>query len=457
MPDTIKPDTTMRPATERGNMSIQISAPAAHLATSEPLDAEAQRRVFAKVAWRMLPLLIVVYILNFIDRTNVGVAALTMNKDIGLSPSQFGTGAGILFIGYCLFDVPSNLALYRFGARRWLARIMVTWGIASGAMMFVTGPNSFYALRFALGVAEAGFFPGVAFFLSGWFPANYRARILGWFLVSIPASSLIGAPLSGLLLRLDGLAGLAGWQWVYLLEALPCVILGFVLARVLVDNPRDAKFLSADERALVIASLASETRPREVGHLRHALTDIRVWMLSFVYLGFAIGAYGIQIWLPLIIKQQNFDNFTVGILAGLPYLAAVIGMVAWAGVVDRHGHRVLNLTATCLLAMAGFVLALLSGSFALSLLGLTVALVGVNAARAVFWAIPARFLTGIAAAGGIAFINSLGTTGGFIGPAIMGWLREATGSFTAGLMVLAAILFASALLALSLRLVMPEE
>jgi MFS transporter, ACS family, tartrate transporter len=420
-------------------------------------DAAAERRVFARIAWRILPLLIVVYIFNFIDRTNVAVAALTMNKAIGLSPSQFGTGAGVLFIGYCVFDVPSNLALYRFGARFWLARIMVSWGLVSGAMVFVSGPRSFFMLRFLLGVAEAGFFPGVAFFLSSWFPARYRSRILGWFLVAIPASSLIGAPLSGLLLRLDGLAGLAGWQWVYLLEAVPCVVLGFVLARVLVDHPRDARWLSEAERALVISRLAAEARPRPVGGLLEALGDRRVWILSFVYLGFAIGAYGIQMWLPLIIKQQNFDNFTVGILAGLPYLAAVIGMVMWAGVVDRHGRRIFNLTLTCLLAMAGFVLALLSGDFVVSLLGLTVALVGVNAARAVFWAIPARFLTGIAAAGGIAFINSLGTTGGFIGPALMGWLRQATGSFTVGLMVLAGILLATSLLAMSLRFVMPED
>jgi ACS family tartrate transporter-like MFS transporter len=414
-------------------------------------EADVERRAFSKIAWRILPVLVLSYIFNYIDRTNIAVAGLTMNHDIGLTASQFGYGAGILFLGYCLFEVPSNLLLYRFGARLWIARIMVSWGVISGAMMFVSGPKSFYLLRFLLGVAEAGFFPGVAYYLSSWFPATYRARIIGWFLVAIPASSLIGSPLSAFLMRLDGTLGIAGWKWLYMLESIPCILLGFAVAVLMTERPEEARWLSAAERDVVTARLRGEKRVRPVSTLLAAFTDRRVWLLSGIYLGFSIGSYGIQIWLPLIIKQEGFSNFNVGLLTAIPYLFSVIGMILWASSVDRYGRRINNVVITCLLGALGFFVALKSGSFSVSMVGLSLALVGVNSARAVFWAIPPRFLTGIAAAGGLALINSVGTAGGFVGPSIIGWLKQETGSFTAGLMAMSGFLLVAALLSVVLK------
>jgi ACS family tartrate transporter-like MFS transporter len=410
-------------------------------------QAEIGRKAFNKIAWRILPVLVLSYIFNFVDRTNIAVAGLTMNRDLGLTASQFGYGAGILFLGYCLFEVPSNLGLYRFGARRWIARIMITWGLISGAMVFVSGVKSFYALRFLLGVAEAGFFPGVAYYLSTWFPATHRARILGWFLVAIPASSLIGSPLSGFLLRLDGVAGIEGWKWLFLLEAIPCVLLGVAVYFLMTERPEDAHWLSQAERDCVIARLGQEKRVRSISTLKSAFTDLRVWLLSGIYLGFSIGSYGVLIWLPMIIKQAGFPDFEVGLLTAIPYLFSVIGMMVWATYVDRYGRRVANVIITCLLGALGFFVAIESGSLQVSMLGLSLALVGVNAARAVFWAIPPRFLTGVAAAGGLALINSIGTAGGFVGPSIIGVLKQETGSFTAGLIAMCGFLLAAAFLA----------
>lgn len=422
------------------------------------IDDDAFRKAtFRKVIWRMLPILTLGYVFNFLDRTNIGFAALQMNRDIGLSATQFGWGAGILFIGYCAFEIPSNMMLYRFGARIWISRIMISWGLISCAMSLVSGPTSFYLMRFALGVAEAGFFPGVAFFLSAWFPAEYRARILSWFLVAIPFSSVIGGPLGGLLLELDGHSGLAGWQWLFIVEGLPAVAIGFILLKLLADGPRDAAWLSEDEKRVIVASIEGEKRDRAVKKFGSALRDVRVWICTVVYLGFTVGSYGIQIWLPLILKQQNFTNLQIGWISALPYLAASIGMILWARFADRSGRKVINLATCCFLAAAGFLVAISTGRFDLSLLGLTAALVGVTSARAIFWAIPTRFLTGIAAAGGIAFINTIGTTGGFFGPTIVGWLKDATGTFEAGLLAMAAFLAVSTVFALLLKLVLRDE
>ncbi|TWB46434.1 nitrate/nitrite transporter NarK [Rhizobium sp. ERR 922] len=421
-------------------------------------DVEALRRAaFRKVIWRMLPILTLGYLFNFLDRTNIAFAALQMNRDIGLSATQFGWGAGILFIGYCGFEVPSNMLLYRFGARIWISRIMISWGLLSCGMCLVSGPMSFYLMRFALGVAEAGFFPGIAFFLSAWFPADYRARILSWFLVAIPVSSVIGGPLGGALLGMDGHLGLAGWQWLFIIEGLPAVLIGLALLKLLADCPQDAAWLTPDEKRVIIASLDGEKRDRAVSRMGTALRDIRVWLCTIVYLGFTVGSYGIQIWLPQILKQQEFTNLQVGWISAVPYLAASIGMILWARFADRRGKKVANLATCCLLAVAGFILAITTGRFDLSLLGLTGALVGVTAARAIFWSIPTRFLTGVAAAGGIAFINTIGTTGGFFGPTIVGWLKDMTGSFEAGLLAMAGCLAVSTVVAFLLKLVIRDE
>ena len=416
-----------------------------------------QSSALRKAAWRLVPLLTVAYVFNYLDRTCLGFAALTMNKDIGLTPAQFGWGAGIFFLGYCVFEVPSNLALHRFGARRWLARIMVTWGLVSAGTAFVTGPNGFYAVRALLGVAEAGFFPGVTFFLAAWFPAQYRTRMLAWFLLGVPLSSLVGGPLCGLLLELDGVLGLAGWKWLFLAVSLPCVGLGLLILATLADHPQDAAWLTPAERDAMDAMLRDEVRERPRASLLAAMADPRVLILALVQFGFTLGSYGIGIWLPLIVKEHHLTNLQIGFVSAVPYLFACLGMLAWAWHVDRTGKKIGNLVITCLLAAVGLAGSVLSGSLLAGLAGLTLALVGVTAARAVFWTIPTRFLTGVAAAGGLAFINMIGTLGGFAGPYMMGVLREYTGSFESGLLAMSGVMLAATLLAASLKLVMVRE
>ena len=410
-----------------------------------------------KAALRFVPLLTIAYLFNYLDRTSLGFAALTMNKQLGLSASQFGLAAGILFLGYCLFEVPSNLLLYRFGARRWLARIMISWGIVSAATIFVVGPNSFYALRLLLGIAEAGFFPGVTFFLAAWFPAQYRTRMLAWFLIGIPLSSLIGSPVCGMLLQMDGIWGFAGWQWLFLGVSLPCIPLGLLTLWLLADRPETATWLSSDERDVLRDVLSSEVRERPPSSLLAALMDTRVLILAAIQFGFTLGSYGIGIWLPLMLREYHLSTLAIGWTAAIPYLFASAGMILWARYVDRKGRRIINLAITCFLGGAGLVAPILSGSLAVALMGFSVALVGVTAARAIFWTIPTRFLTGVAAAGGLAFINSIGTVGGFVGPSMMGWLREFSGSYVVGLTAVAAIMIAATVASMSLKLVVSKE
>jgi MFS transporter, ACS family, tartrate transporter len=410
-----------------------------------------------KAALRFVPLLTIAYLFNYLDRTSLGFAALTMNKQLGLSASQFGLAAGILFLGYCLFEVPSNLLLYRFGARRWLARIMISWGIVSAATIFVVGPNSFYALRLLLGIAEAGFFPGVTFFLAAWFPAQYRTRMLAWFLIGIPLSSLIGSPVCGMLLQMDGIWGFAGWQWLFLGVSLPCIPLGLLTLWLLADRPETATWLSSDERDVLRDVLSSEVRERPPSSLLAALMDTRVLILAAIQFGFTLGSYGIGIWLPLMLREYHLSTLAIGWTAAIPYLFASAGMILWARYVDRKGRRIINLAITCFLGGAGLVAPILSGSLAVALMGFSVALVGVTAARAIFWTIPTRFLTGVAAAGGLAFINSIGTVGGFVGPSMMGWLKEFSGSYVVGLTAVAAIMIAATVASISLKLVVSKE
>lgn len=416
-----------------------------------------ERTAFRKVIWRFMPLLTIAYILNYLDRSNIGFAALQMNKELGLTASQFGFGAGILSLGYCTFEIPSNLALFRFGARVWIARIMITWGLVAAGCAFIGGPASFYSIRFLLGLAEAGFFPGVAFLLSTWFPAEYRARMLAILLLGVPVSSVIGGPISGALLGLDQFAGLSGWQWMFVIEGLPSTILGVVVLWVLADRPATASWLTADERSAVVNRIAAEPRHREIHLFWPALKDPRVLILALIQFGFTTGSYGVGVWLPQIIKAHFHSNLTVGFVSSVPYAVASIAMLLWAGAVDRGGKRVGNLILTCAIATVGLLMSILFDAFWLSFLWLTVALVGITAARAVFWAIPGRFLTGVAAAGGLAFINSIGTIGGFVGPAVVGWLKDRTGSFSAGLAGMAGFLLLSALLAAALRRFTPRE
>ena len=416
-----------------------------------------QAQALSKTAWRLLPILTLAFIFNYIDRTSVGFAALTMNSDLGLTATQFGWGAGILFAGYCLLEVPSNLMLYRFGARRWLARIMITWGLAAAATALAVGPKSFYFARFVLGVAEAGFFPGVTFYLASWFPSKYRTRMLAWFMVGVPVSSILSGPLSGLLLHMDGLFGLAGWKWMFIMQGVPASIIGVVVLYMLRDNPSQATWLSEPERKALINMLAAETREKEKKHLAAALKDPRVIILTAIQFGFVAGSYGIGIWLPTILKTHGLTVSAIGMVSSVPYIFATIGMLTWARRVDLSGKKVLNLFLTCLLSAAGMIIAALLHTFWPAMIGITIAIVGVSTARAIFWSIPTRFLTGAAAAGGFAFINSVGTFGGFAGPFMMGWLRDLTGSFSMGMLGMAGVLVLSTILTASLRLFVEDE
>ena len=314
-------------------------APSSVEVKSQPskLD-DVQRSALRKNAWRMLPLLTLAFIFNYIDRTSVGFAAgLTMNHDLGLTATQFGWGAGILFVGYCAFEVPSNLALHRFGARQWLARIMITWGLASALTAFVVGPHSFYAARFLLGVSEAGFFPGAAYLLSTWFPAQYRTRALAILAVAVPLSSVIGGPFSVLLLAMNGILGLKGWQWMFLVQGLPACILGVLVWRLLRDRPQDAHWLTPAERDALVSMLGEEHRERPASSLRAAFTDVRVLMLAAIQFGFVVGSYGVGIWLPLILKAQGLKTLAVGFTSAIPAGRAWrSGMLLWARHVDRR-------------------------------------------------------------------------------------------------------------------------
>lgn len=426
--------------------------------TADQATQEAERRVFAKIGWRLMPILILAYIFNYLDRNNVGFAGLTMNQAIGLTATQLGFGAGVFFIGYCFLEIPSNFVLYRVGARVWLSRIMISWGLASAATAFAVGPNSFYALRLLLGAAEAGFFPGVAFYLSTWFPAQYRTRMIAWFMVAIPVSSVIGGPISGWLLSMDGVAGIAGWQWLFIIEGLPVVLIGISLLWLLADRPEDVSWLSDDERRIVRERLEAERRPREIRHFGVAIRDVRVILLSLVQFGFLVGSYAVGIFLPLMLREGKLTDIEIGFVSSGCYVVAVIGMILWGRHVGRGGSKVNNLAASCALSACGFLGAILfSGHFWTSVAMMALAITGINGARAIFWTIPPRFLTGMAAAGGLAFINSIGTTGGFVGPYVMGWLTDETGSFNAGLLAMSGFLVLAAVLSWSLRRYAPGE
>ena len=421
------------------------------------IAAPAERRVFQKIAWRLLPILTVAYVFNYLDRNNIGFAALTMNRELGLTATEFGNGAGILFLGYCLLEVPSNMILYRVGARKWLARIMISWGLMSAATIFVKGAWSFYLLRFLLGAAEAGYFPGVAFYLGHWFPAEYRTRAIAWFMVAIPISSVVGGALSGALLQMDGIFGLSGWKWLFILEGLPVAVLGVITLFVLTEKPEDAAWLSAEERALVRERVAGESRHNEVRQLLPAFRDPRTLLLGAVQFGFLCGSYGVGIWLPQIIKAGHLSNLQVGFVTSGVYALASLTMIVWANHVDRGGNKVVNLTLSCAIGGLGLVGAILIDQFWISLAFLTLSLAGINAARGIFFTIPMRFLSGLALAGGLAFINSIGTAGGFVGPIVMGTLVDRTGSFVAGLGALAGFLLVAAVLAWALKLFVKRD
>lgn len=433
-------------------MPLELAAAAANQVTDAE-QANLRQSAIRKNTLRLVPLLIMALVFNYIDRTSVGFAALTMNQDIGLTATEFGWGAGVLFVGYCAFEVPSSLIQYRVGARLWLGRIMITWGLAAAATAFAGGPLSFYFIRFILGVAEAGFFPGAMFFLSCWFPAEHRTRVLGWLGLSVPISSVIGAPMSGLLLQLHGVLGLTGWQWMFIAEGLPVCLVGLATLFLLADQPQQAPWLTGPEKEALATMLREERREREHSNFWLAIRDPRVLVLTAVCFSFTLGSYGISVWLPQILKGHGLSNLSIGFVAAIPYLVTTIVMLAWTVYLSHGGNKVLSLVAACCLATLGLGFSVLLGTLVGSMVAITIAVVGTVCARTIFWTIPTRFLTGAAAAGGLAFINSVGAFGGFVGPFMVGWLKDATGSFEAGLLGMATVLAVSVMLSLLLLLI----
>ena len=410
-----------------------------------------EQRTMAKISWRLLPLIVVIYFVAYIDRTNVGFAASGMNKDLGFTAYIYGWGAGIFFLGYFFFEVPSNVILHRVGARVWIARILVTWGIVSGLMMFITGAASFMTVRFLLGVAEAGFFPGVLLYFTYWFPTAYRARVVSALFLAVPGSNAVAAALSGAILQLDGVWGLAGWKWMFLLESLPAVLLAPVVLVVLTDRPSVATWLAPDERAWLDGQLESERRAIEGTRkqtLLDALTDRRVIGLSLIYLTIVTATYGITFFLPLIVKGHGLSDLSTGLATAIPYTIGTIGMVLWAASSDRRHERRWHFFVASLVAGIGLIAAGLSTGLAAALAAMSVATVGLYGSKPAFWPLPSTFLSGTAAAGGIAMVNSIGNLGGFLGPYIVGWIKDSTQSYAAGLYFLAGCAFASGVIAL---------
>ncbi len=405
----------------------------------------------AKVTKRLVPFLIVCYFVAYLDRVNVGFAALTMNQDLGLSQTAFGFGAGIFFLAYFIFEVPSNLLLERFGARKWIARIMLSWGLLSGLMAFVPdisratsmgNENTFYLIRVLLGAAEAGFFPGIIFYLTLWFPAVYRARIVGYFMAAIPLSTVIGAPISGLLLTLHGAGGLAGWQWLFIIEAVPAIILSGCVFFYLTDRPADATWLAADERNWLAERLTLEQKQREAVHdytVRQALVNPHVIALSLVYFGAVATNYGLGFFLPQIVKTFGLTTFMTTVVSAAPYAVGTIAMVWWGLRSDHVGERRWHTAIPLFIAAAGIAASTVLDDPTLKMVAFCVAGFGIFACLPVFWTLPTAFLSGAAAAAGIAVINSIGNLAGFAGPFAMGWIKDHSGSYTGGLLLLAGL------------------
>ena len=405
-----------------------------------------EQAVVEKAARHLIPLMGLLYVVSFLDRVNVSYAALTMNADIGLSARAFGLGAGIFFIGYFIFEVPSNLILHRVGARIWIARILVTWGLVAMGMAAVQGPTSFLVARFLLGVAEAGFFPGMILYLTYWFPGPERGRIIGAFMLAVPIASAIGGPVSTTLLGVS-VFGLAGWQTMFVVEGLPAVLLGLVVMRALPDRPASAPWLSEPERRC-LETLVARDEPAPA-RLVDGLLSGRVWLFSAIYFGLVLGLYGFGFWAPQIIKSLgDLTNFQVGLISAIPYLLAAIVMVLWGRHSDATGERIWHVCAPAGVGAAGFLASATVTDPYLSLIALSFGAVGIYAALPVFWTLPTASLSGTAAASGIALINSIGNLGGYLGPYAVGWLKDGTGGYAAGLLVLAGAMLGAGLLVL---------
>ena len=419
-------------------------------------DDTRRAAVVRRVTHRIIPFAFICYVIAYIDRVNIGFAARELQHDLGLSATEYGLGAGLFFLGYCLFEVPSNLILERVGARRWIARIMIGWGLVSMATMFISDVTSFMIARVVLGLAEAGFFPGIVLYLTYWVPAAERARTNALFMMAAPVAVIVGAPVSEAIMRMNGILGLHGWQWLFLIEGAPAVILGFVALHALTDRPEQADWLPAADREWLSATMAAERAQRmQTGHARvlRSLGSGRVWLLTLVYLLNTSVTYGIFLWLPRMLQDTAGPGASVSLYTAIPFVAALFGMVLIGRHSDRTGERKLHVAACAITAALGLFLAVgFQNHLYLLVLAFTICQVGQRSVMSVFWAIPPMLLGGTAAAAGIALINAIGNLGGFFGPTMMGWLRDVTGGYTGGLLVLAGALVLEAVLVASLRL-----
>lgn len=418
--------------------------------TPEPALADAAYR---KVSLRLIPFLMLCYLIAYLDRVNVGFAKLQMNADLQFGDAVYGLGAGMFFVGYFLFEVPSNLLLHRLGARVWIARIMVSWGLVSMATMSVDSAPSFYAMRFLLGLAEAGFFPGIILYLTYWYPAHRRGRVTALFMSAVALSGVVGGPISGWILQgMSGLHGLAGWQWLFLIEGLPAVVLGVVVLFYLPDRIASARWLDAAERHLLQAAIDAESQAKPQASVLVVLRGARTWHLAAIYFCLVAGLYGVGFWLPTLIKNTGVDSpLSIGLLSALPYACAVVGMILIAHSADRRAERRLHLAIPTALGGLGLILATLwSHDSVLGLAALSLATLGIVSSLPLFWSLPTAHLSGYAAAAGIGLINSIGNLAGFASPFLVGWLKESTQTLAAGMIVLAVLLWLGAVLTLAI-------
>jgi MFS transporter, ACS family, tartrate transporter len=398
----------------------------------------------AKTRRRLIPFLFLLYIVAYLDRINVGFASLQMNRALGFSATTYGLGAGIFFISYVLLEVPSNIVLARVGARLWIARIMISWGLVSSAMMFVRSAESFYVLRFLLGAAEAGFFPGIIFYLTRWFPTRERARTIAAFMTATLVAGVVGGPISGALLSLDGGAGLAGWQWLFLIEGVPAIVLGFVVLRVLTERPSDASWLTVEERAALVASLDADPKDRDhdAATVGDALREPRTWLLAAVYFTIPVTLYGIGFWLPQILKTASAgaSNVAVGLMSAIPYAIGAISMVIVGRHSDRTRERRWHVLLPALVGAAGLIATPMESGPVWTIATLSIAMAGLASMFGPFWALATSTMRGASAAASIALVNSVGNTGGFVGPYLLGAINDATHSFASGFAAIAVML-----------------
>ena len=411
--------------------------------TTAPLSDAEGEKLLRRVLLRIVPFIFVCYVISYLDRTNVGFAAISMNKDLGLTATLFGWAAGLFFFGYFIFEIPSNLLMQRFGARIWIARIMITWGLISMGTAFATGPVSFSIMRFLLGLAEAGFTPGVYLYFTYWFPGKWRAKATAAFLLGIPTANIFGSPLSGWLLDIHGILGLKNWQFLLVAEAIPAVLLGIACLFVMVDTPAKARWLSEREKTWLQNKLSSEQASISASHgntLRGALTNPKVFVLAAINFCCIVGSIGIGIWMPQIIKSLGMENSTVGLIAALPYVLGAISMTIWARLANRSKHRLPYVVGALAFAAISLVAAALIDQPVLKIASLALAVASILSFQATFWAIPSSFLTGRAAAGGLALIVSIGNLGGFVGPFMIGLIKDTTQSYSGPFYAVASIL-----------------